>query len=143
MKKNEKMKSPPDHKGKNMRLLLASPPSALSSIVSTTSSRIAARTRPLSLLPLSPIRIKSNRMNDGDDLCIEKSMPRPAASSLAAAAAKSSTSSGEAVVAPPPAGSKMNTVLFIETGESFFETEVSKGRRRKETWQLVARRQRD
>lgn len=59
--------------------------------------------------------------NDGDDLCIEKSMPRPDVA--AAAAAKSSTSSGEAVVAPPPAGSKMNTVLFIETGK--FQAEVS------------------
>lgn len=58
--------------------------------------------------------------NDGDDLCIEKSMPRPDSSLVAAAAAaakSSKTSSGEAVVAPPPAGSKMNTVLFIETGK--------------------------
>ena len=56
-------------------------------------------------------------MKDGDYLCIEESMPRPSSSSLAAAASAAKASSAEPVVAPPPLGSKMNTVLFIETGE--------------------------
>ena len=112
-----------------MRLLLASPPSALHcSITSTSHPPYSARGRPLSLLPLSPLRRnKSNRMKDGDDLCIEKSMPRPRPSSPRAAAAGKSSS--EAVVAPPPLGSKMNTVLFIETGEKWGLSFGVEGRR--------------
>jgi len=58
-------------------------------------------------------------MTDGADACIEKSMPRPDASTTTRttlAAAKKNSS--EAVVTPPPPGSKMNTVLFIETGKN-------------------------
>jgi hypothetical protein len=52
--------------------------------------------------------------NAGHDLCAEDAQivaERPRSSVRATKA-----SSSEAVVAPPPAGSKMNTVLFIETG---------------------------